>query len=94
MVQCAHFAYDDEELPTHWGTAGNCSPFEDQEEDIEEDLPDLPDLTEMEEEFDLSPSCDLSRKMEGENWSPAPVREEQKGQPYWPTDSHHNKEPT
>jgi len=91
MVQCAHFAYDDEELPMYWGTAGNCSPFEDQEDQIEEDLLDPSDL---EEEFNLSPSCDLPRQMEGENWIPEPVREEQKAQPHWPTNSHHGKDPT
>ncbi len=91
MVQCAHFAYDDEELPMYWGAVGNCSPFEDQEEDIEEDLLDPADL---EEELGLSPSCDLPRQMEGENWRPAPVREEQKTQPRWPTDSHHGKDPS
>ena len=39
MVQRVHFAYDDEELPDHWGMAGGCFPF-DHEDDDDEDWED------------------------------------------------------
>ena len=39
MVQRVHFAYDDEELPDHWGMAGGCFPYDD-EDDNDEDWED------------------------------------------------------
>ncbi len=83
MVQRAHFAYDDEELPGYWGIAGGCFPFEEEEETEEE----LLDPASMDENPDLPQLRDLLEKSTDPQRERMPQRKEENRQPYWPTDS-------
>lgn len=79
MVQCAHFAYDDEELSGSLGGAGGCWPLKDEGDDPEEDLFDAEDLVDG---FCFPEECDPVGPLANDDWDRTLPWEERKVSPF------------
>ena len=89
MVQCAHFAFDDEELS---GCLGGCWPLEGEEEDLDED--DLLDSCDLADEFTFPDEPEsLEFRAKGE-WRCSSPQEKARPCSDWPIESPDYREPT
>jgi len=82
MVQCAHFAFDDEELTSYWKDAGGYWPLA-EEEEPEDALTDLDDFSG--DQF-LPGELELPHLMIDPEWKPSVQEADRKPVPCWPTD--------
>ncbi|MBL4885486.1 MAG: hypothetical protein JKY95_13240 [Planctomycetaceae bacterium] len=73
MVQCAHFAYDDEELSGCLGGAGGCWPIENEDQDLEDDLLEPDNLADA---FCHPDEIDPPEHLANDTWKLSPPQQE------------------